>query len=303
MTRLRPCATSTPTDDWYGGHRPGDGLFGESLVCVDLKTGQRKWHFQFVHHPIWNFDMSSAPLIADVTVDGKPRKVVAVPSKQSWLYVFDRVTGEPIWPIVETPVMKSEAPGEVAAPTQPIPTKPAPYAQQGLVEEDLIDYTPAIKEAALKVAKRCRMGPYFIPAQPGDGSAPSGLTCSWYAPGASGGVNIDGGAAADPDTGLLYVAAQTGLSTMEVNKDPCSEFRYSSTHDSCGQLGALPPPPGYKKPAGGRGGRTIRRSSCAPPTKARPGGLGRRSPRPCGSRAASGRSARRRGGPAARRGW
>ena len=98
------------------------------------------------------------------------------------------------------------------------------------------------------------MGPYFIPAQPGDGSAASGLTCSWYAPGASGGVNIDGGAAADPDTGLLYVAAQTGLSTMEVNKDPCSEFRYSSTHDSCGQLGALPPPPGYKKPESGRGG-------------------------------------------------
>ena len=243
-----------PLMDEYGGHRPGDNLFGTSIVALDVKTGKRRWHFQMVHHDIWDYDTPMSPNLLDVTVDGKPRKIVAQSTKQGWLYVFDRETGQPIWPIVETPVMKSEAPGEEAAPTQPIPTKPAPYAQQGLVEEDLIDYTPAIKEAALKVAKRCRMGPYFIPAQPGDGSAASGLTCSWYAPGASGGVNIDGGAAADPETGLLYVAAQTGLSTMEVNKDPCSEFRYSSTHDSCGQLGALPPPPGYKKPESGRGG-------------------------------------------------
>ena len=243
-----------PLMDEYGGHRPGDNLFGTSIVALDVKTGKRRWHFQMVHHDIWDYDTPMSPNLLDVTVDGKPRKIVAQSTKQGWLYVFDRETGQPIWPIVETPVMKSEVPGEEAAPTQPIPTKPAPYAQQGLVEEDLIDYTPAIKEAALKVAKRCRMGPYFIPAQPGDGSAASGLTCSWYAPGASGGVNIDGGAAADPETGLLYVAAQTGLSTMEVNKDPCSEFRYSSTHDSCGQLGALPPPPGYKKPESGRGG-------------------------------------------------
>ena len=244
-----------PLMDEYGGHRPGDNLFGTSIVALDVKTGKRRWHFQMVHHDIWDYDTPMAPNLLDVVVDGKPRKIVAQPTKQGWLYVFDRVTGEPIWPIVETPVMKSEAPGEEASPTQPIPSKPAPYAQQGLVEEDLIDYTPAIKEAALKLAKRCRMGPYFIPAQPGDGTAPSGLTCSWYAPGASGGVNIDGGAATDPETGLLYVAAQTGMSTMEVNKDPCSEFRYSSTHDSCGQLGALPPPPGYKKPQGpDRGG-------------------------------------------------
>ncbi len=243
-----------PLMDEYGGHRPGDNLFGTSIVALDVKTGKRRWHFQMVHHDIWDYDTPMSPNLLDITVDGKPRKVVAQSTKQGWLYVFDRATGEPIWPIVETPVLKSEAPGEEASPTQPIPTKPAPYAQQGLVEEDLIDYTPQIKEAALKLAKRCRMGPYFIPGQPGDGSAPSGLTCSWYAPGASGGVNIDGGAAADPETGLLYVAAQTGLSTMELNKDPCSEFRYSSTHDSCGQLGALPPPPGYKKPEGGRGG-------------------------------------------------
>jgi len=245
-----------PLMDEYGGHRPGDNLFGNSLVALDVKTGKRKWHFQMVHHDIWDYDTPMAPNLLDVTVDGKPRKIVAQSTKQGWLYVFDRVTGEPIWPIVETPVLASEVPGEQASPTQPIPTKPAPYAQQGLVEADLIDYTPAIKEAALKLARACRMGPYYIPAQPGDGTAPSGLTCSWYAPGASGGVNIDGGAAVDPETGLLYVAAQTGLSTIQVVKDPCSEFRYSSPHDSCGQLGALPPPPGYKKSEGRGGGRT-----------------------------------------------
>jgi quinoprotein glucose dehydrogenase len=196
-----------------------------------------------------------APNLMDVTIDGRPRKIVAQPTKQGWLYVFDRLTGEPIWPIVETPVLQSEVPGEVTSPTQPIPSKPAPYSQQGLVEEDLIDYTPAIKEAALKLAKRCRMGPYFIPPSLADGTAPSGSTCAWYAPGASGGVNIDGGASIDPETGKLYVAAQTGLSTIQVQKDPCSEFRYSSPHDSCGQLGALPPPPGYKKQENaGRGG-------------------------------------------------
>jgi len=173
------------------------------------------------------------------------------------LYVFDRVTGEPIWPIVETKMMASEVPGEIASLTQPIPSKPAPYAQQGLVEEDLIDYTPAIKEAALKLARTCRMGPYYIPPTQGDGTAPSGLRCSWYAPGASGGVNIDGGAAVDPETGHLYVAAQNGLSTIQVVKDPCSEFRYSSPHDSCGEIGALPPPPGYVKGKGTDSGRAV----------------------------------------------
>ncbi|HSC28600.1 MAG TPA: PQQ-binding-like beta-propeller repeat protein, partial [Vicinamibacterales bacterium] len=245
-----------PLMDEYGGHRPGDNLFGNSIVALDVKTGKRRWHFQMVHHDIWDYDTPMAPNLLDVTVNGQPRKIVAQPTKQGWLYVFDRVTGEPIWPIVETEVLQSEVPGERTSPTQPIPTKPTPYAQQGLVEEDLIDYTPAIKAAALKLAQQCRMGPYYIPASLADGTGPSGFTCSWYAPGASGGVNIDGGAAADPETGLLYVAAQTGLSTISVQKDPCSEFRYSSPHDSCGQIGALPAPPGYQPaPRGGRGGR------------------------------------------------
>jgi quinoprotein glucose dehydrogenase len=235
-----------PLMDEYGGHRPGDNLYGNSIVALDVKTGKKKWHFQMVHHDIWDYDTPMAPNLLDVTIEGKPRKILAQSTKQGWLYVFDRITGDPIWPIVETKVLPSDVPGEVAAPTQPIPTKPAPYSQQGLVEEDLIDYTPEIKAAALKLAQACRMGPYYIPPSATDGT--SQFRCSWYAPGASGGVNIDGGASADPETGKLYVAAQTGLSTAQIQKDPCSEFRYSSVHDSCGELGALPPPAGYKKP-------------------------------------------------------
>jgi quinoprotein glucose dehydrogenase len=243
-----------PLLDEYGGHRPGNNLFGNSIVALDVKTGQRKWHFQMVHHDIWDYDTPMSPNLLDVMVNGQRRKIVAQTTKQGWVYVFDRVTGEPIWPIEEKPVPQSEVPGEKTSPTQPIPSKPPPYAQQGLVEADLIDYTPAIKDSALKVAKRCRMGPYYIPASPTDGTAPSGFRCSWYAPGASGGVNIDGGAAADPEAGMLFVGGITGLGTIQVQKDPCSEFRYSSPHDSCGDLGALPPPPGYTPPApGGRG--------------------------------------------------
>ncbi|MBI4503282.1 MAG: PQQ-binding-like beta-propeller repeat protein [Gemmatimonadetes bacterium] len=243
-----------PLMDEYGGHRPGAGLFGTSLVALDVKTGQRKWHYQFVHHDIWDYDTPMAPNILDVTIDGRPRKIIAQTTKQGWVYVLDRITGEPIWPIVETPVLQSEVPGEQSWPTQPIPTKPAPYSQQGLLEGDLVDYTPAIRDSALKQAKKCRMGPYFIPPSATDGSGPSGFKCSWYAPGASGGVNIDGGTAADLESGMIYVGSQTGLTTIQVQKDPCSEFRYSSVHDSCGLLGALPPPSGYVKPSGPVGG-------------------------------------------------
>src|SRR5881296_1046539 len=144
----------TPTSDYYGGHRPGNNLFAETLVCVDLKTGQRKWHFQFTHHPIWNFDMSSAPLVADVTVAGRPRKVVAVPSKQGWLYVFDRVTGEAVWPIVEKPVPASDVPDEKTSPTQPHPPDSLRYARNSFkVPDDLIDFTPELRAEAVERAK------------------------------------------------------------------------------------------------------------------------------------------------------
>lgn len=237
-----------PLMDEYGGHRPGDNLFGNSLVAIDATTGKRKWHFQMVHHDIWDYDTPMAPNLFDAVVDGRPRKVVAQTTKQGFIYTFDRVTGEPIWPIVERPVPQSDIAGEKTSPTQPIPTKPAPYAQQGLQESDIIDYTPAIRDSAMVLAKKCRMGPYFIPAVVSDGSSPTGLRCSWYAPGASGGVNIDGGAAVDPETGMMYVAALSGLSTIALQKDPCSEFDLSSPRNSCGLLGALPTPAGYEVP-------------------------------------------------------
>jgi glucose dehydrogenase len=250
-----------PLMDEYGGHRPGDNLYGNSIVAIDVKTGQRKWHFQMVHHDIWDYDTPMAPNLMDVTIDGRPRKIAAQTTKQGWVYVFDRVTGEPIWPMPETPVLQSDVPGEETAKTQPIPSKPAPFSQQGLVESDIIDYTPAIRDSAMKLAKRCRMGPYYIPPSLTDGSSSGGLRCSWYAPGASGGVNIDGGAAADPETGMLFVGAQSGLSTIQLQKDPCSEFRYSSPRDNCGLAGALPPPPGYQPSSQGRGGGFDRRAS------------------------------------------
>jgi quinoprotein glucose dehydrogenase len=235
--------------DEYGGHRPGDNLFANSIVAIDVKTGQRKWHYQAVHHDVWDYDFPMAPNLLDVTIDGQPRKIIAATSKQGWMYVLDRTNGKPIWPIPETPVEQSEVPGEQTSATQPVPTRPAPYAHQGLTAADLIDYTPAIKDSALKMAQKCRMGPYFIPPSPADGkgkNGPAQYHCSWYAPGASGGVNIDGGAAVDPVTGWIYVGGQSGLSTIEVQHDPCSEHAYSQPHNSCGLLGALPAPAGVQ---------------------------------------------------------
>ena len=153
----------TPTSDFYGGHRPGNNLFAESLVCVDLKTGKRKWHFQMVHHPLWDHDLSSAAILADINVNGKVIKAVAMPSKQAWVYVFDRVTGEPVWPIEERPVPKGDVPGEWYSSTQPFPTNPPAYARQAVTEHDLIDFTPELRAQALKVLAQYKNGPLFNP--------------------------------------------------------------------------------------------------------------------------------------------
>ena len=241
-----------PLMDEYGGHRPGNNLFGNSLVALDAKTGQRKWHFQMVHHDIWDYDAPMAPNLIDITVNGVRRKAITQSTKQGWLYTFDRVTGQPIWPMPETKVLQSDVTNERTSPTQPIPSKPAPYSQQGLLATDLIDYTPAIRDSALKLAQRCRMGPYFIPGAAADGA--TGPKCAWYAPGASGGVNIDGGGAVDPETGMIYIGSQSGMSTISLQKDPCSEFRYSSPRDNCGLIGAPAPPPGYVAPTARGGG-------------------------------------------------
>ena len=131
-----------PTGDFYGGNRPGDNLFSDSLVCLDARTGKRIWHYQLVHHDIWDWDIAAPPILVDITVDGKKIKAVAQVTKQAFTYVFDRVTGEPVWPIVERPVPQSDVPGEKTSPTQPFPTKPAAFDRQGISIDDLIDFTP-----------------------------------------------------------------------------------------------------------------------------------------------------------------
>src|SRR5689334_15416529 len=193
----------TPTSDFYGGHRPGNNLFAESLVCVDLKTGQRKWHYQFVHHPIWNFDNSSAALLLDINVNGKAIKAVASPSKLGWLYVFDRVTGQPVWPIEEKPVPQSDVPGEKTSPTQPFPSKPPAYARNFLkVPDDLIDFTPELRAQALERLKKYKYEPSpFAPPIVGNAAGPL-----YGAIVASTATNWPG-SAADPETHTVFAQA------------------------------------------------------------------------------------------------
>ena len=216
----------TPTSDYYGGHRPGNNLFAESIVCVDLKTGQRKWYFQFTHHPLWNFDMSSAPLVADVTVAGRPRKVVAVPSKQGWLYVFDRITGEPVWPIVEKPVPQSDVPDEKTSPTQPHPPDSLLYARNVFkLPDDLVDFTPELRAEALERSKFYKWGPTpFMPPILGNvngplyGSVTVGTATNWP------------GGGYDPENHIAFAPAGNMPGTRSLVEPPpgFSDIRYVS---------------------------------------------------------------------------
>jgi quinoprotein glucose dehydrogenase len=199
-----------PTGDYYGGHRPGSGLFGESLVAVDLKTGQRKWHYQLVHHGIWDMDIPCAPILVDITINGRTVKAVAQPTKQAFLYVFDRTTGVPIWPINERPVEKGDVPGEWYSPTQPFPSKPPAYDLQGLVTDDLIDFTPELHAEALRIASRYKLGPVFTPPVV---SKVDGPIATLALATAGGGTNWAGGAY-DPETHILYVPSQRSLSSL-----------------------------------------------------------------------------------------
>jgi quinoprotein glucose dehydrogenase len=193
----------SPTGDYYGGHRPGNNLYGESLVCLDLRTGAKKWHYQIVHHPIWDFDLASAPILADVTVDGRPIKVVAVPTKQGILYVFDRLTGKPVWPFEEKAVEKGDVPGEWYSPTQPIPTKPRAYAKNGISTDDLIDFTPELHAQAVAIASRFKIGPVFTPPVVSKADGPLGTLARGPT---NGGSNWPGGSY-DPETHMVYVAS------------------------------------------------------------------------------------------------
>jgi quinoprotein glucose dehydrogenase len=218
-------AVEDPTSDEYGGHRPGNNLFADSLVCVDLKTGQRKWHYQVVHHPMWDYDLSSAPILADITVNGRAIKAVALPSKESFLYVFDRVTGQPVWPIEERPVPKGDVPGEWYSPTQPFPTKPPAYGRQAITIDELIDFTPELRTKALELVKMYRMGPMFLPPVVSKVGGPlAALTIGTL----GGGTNWPG-ASYDPETHTVYAqAANAGVSPLGLVEPPAgfSDVRY-----------------------------------------------------------------------------
>jgi quinoprotein glucose dehydrogenase len=234
--------TSTPTDDWYGGHRPGDGLFGESLVALDARTGRRVWHFQAVHHGLWDYDFPAAPILVDVTVEGKPVKAVAQVSKQAFTYVFDRVTGKPLWPIEERPVPASDVPGERASPTQPHPTKPPPFDLQGLGPDDLIDFTPELEAEALSILEQYTYGPVFLPPRLGQGNA-DGKLGALQMPGPVGGCDWNG-AAVDPESGILYVPSVSAPMVASVAPPPSlGDVRYMITG-----IGFLDGPRGKPRP-------------------------------------------------------
>src|SRR5262245_11770720 len=207
----------TPSSDFYGGLRPGNNLFAESIVAIDYKTGVRKWHFQLVHHPIWNMDIAAAPILVDLTVAGRPVKAVAVMGKQAMMYVFDRLTGQPIFPIEERPVPQSDVPGEKTSPTQPFPSRPPPYDHQGVTLDNLIDFTPALHEEALKIAAHYKTGPIFTPPPVSRAEGPIAGFRS------SGGTNWSGGSF-DPETHIAYIPSFTSFPILGLLPPPSREF-------------------------------------------------------------------------------
>jgi quinoprotein glucose dehydrogenase len=218
-----------PTGDYYGGHRPGAGLFGESVVAVDLQTGKRKWHYQLVHHGIWDMDIPCAPILVDITVDGRAIKALAQPTKQGWVYVFDRATGQPVWPIEEKPVAKGDVPGEWYSPTQPYPTKPPAFDRQGVSLDDLIDFTPELKAEAVQFASKYKIGPIFTPPVVSKWDGPR---ATLILPAATGGANWQGGSY-DPETHIMYVFSVTAASALGLV--PPDERRKSDMNFLTGQ--------------------------------------------------------------------
>ncbi|MEX2132031.1 MAG: PQQ-binding-like beta-propeller repeat protein, partial [Pseudohongiellaceae bacterium] len=218
---------SSSTNDMFGGHRIGDNLFSQSLVAVDAATGRRLWHYQMVHHGLWDYDPPAAPILMDIIVDGRPIKAVTQITKQSFAYVFDRVTGEPVWEIEERPVPQSTVPGEVTSPTQPFPTKPAPFDRQGSTEDNLIDFTPALRAEALQIASGFVTGPVFTPPSIA-GDEPGDTQGTIQLPGSQGGADVQG-AAFDPETGYLYIPSITApfIADLFVGDPDSTNLRYT----------------------------------------------------------------------------
>jgi quinoprotein glucose dehydrogenase len=205
-----------PTGDYYGGHRPGDNLFAGSVVAVDLDTGERVWHYQTVHHDIWDWDLPAAPVLLDITVDGRDIKAVIIPTKQSYMFVLDRETGEPVWPIPEMPVTQGDVPGEWYSPTQPIPSRPPPVDEIDLGPEDLVDYTPELAAQAREIYSRYTIGWLYDP--PTEAIA-GGSLGTLQLPSSTGGVNWQGGSA-DPETGFFYIYTKTQIGALGMINDP-----------------------------------------------------------------------------------
>lgn len=223
--------TNGATQDYYGGFRPGDNLFSTSLLALDVQTGERRWHYQLVHHDIWNYDTPQVPVLADVMIDGVETPIVAQATKQAFLYVFNRETGEPIWPIEERPVAQSLIPGEKLPETQPFPTKPAAYDMQGISHDDLIDFTPELRQMAIEAVSEFQIGPLFMPPLHRDN--PLGKTGALMCPADVGGTNIDGTPAYDPSSGIIYVPSQKGCAVHIMipgtEKDPGGTFEDQTT--------------------------------------------------------------------------
>jgi quinoprotein glucose dehydrogenase len=215
-----------PTNDLYGGHRPGNNLFGSTLVALNIKTGKRIWHYQLIHHDIWDWDIPCAPILADLTVDGKQIKAVAQPTKQGWVYVFDRVTGQPVWPIEERPVPQGDAPGEWYSPTQPFPTKPPAYENQGVTIDNLIDFTPELRAEAVKLVSNYKLGPIYTPPSVSKWEGPR---ATLGLPTLTGGANWQGGAL-DPETNMFYIFTnnQIGLYGLIPGDPARTDMRYVS---------------------------------------------------------------------------
>ena len=209
--------TETATGDSYGGHRHGDNLFTNSVVAIDVKSGERKWHFQTTHHDVWDWDIPAAPILVDLNINGQKKAALAQPVKQGFTFVFDRENGEPLFDIEEVPVPASDVPGERLSPTQPIPLKPPPFARQGLSEEELIDFTPELREQAREILAKYRYGEIYMP--PSLAEADDGTFGTLFMPSQTGGANWPGGAA-DPETGIMYIFSKSDVGRMSMSSRP-----------------------------------------------------------------------------------
>ncbi len=216
--------TNGATIDYYGGFRPGDNLYGTSLIALDAGSGERVWHFQTVRHDIWNYDNPQAPVLLDLNVDGQPIPAVMQVTKQSFVYAFNRLTGEPLWPFEEREVPASIVPGEVLSPTQPFPTRPAPFDMQGVSIDDLVDFTPELRQQAIAAMADYEMGPLFNPPIHRDN--PLGKRASLICPGGGGGANITSPSVADPNTGYLYISSQKACSPVQLVPGEEADLQY-----------------------------------------------------------------------------